>query len=371
VAPGSSGVHLPPSGDDPDRGSGTSPHDEDGVIPGMQRERADANAASDEAIRPPVSPSTARSGPGQLRSRSREAVALPEQVERLVALIHEELRRPGQRRLAEIEPDRWWLADRADRDAAAPPLADRVEWAVYSLLSTAGPLSETAFFQRIAALFTGHDLPDETLVRACLQSYRSLASTPDRLVTNESLPRRSAEHTELLAALARGGHRLGMRVWLGARQQSRRLDGRPLADWLDDRELGANLHQASRGPIEELEAVDCIWYVRGQATFMFEVEWTAMLGDTILRRHGRIPQDERLVRFLVVPPERTELIRHKLERSPLLRAGLEEGNWHMVKWNYLRSYLARDPLDLSDLEPYLGLDPVVERTGEQLPLFGE
>ena len=37
-------------------------------------------------------------------------------------------------------PGRWWLADRDDLAAAAVPLADRVEWAVFSLLSTAGPL---------------------------------------------------------------------------------------------------------------------------------------------------------------------------------------------------------------------------------------
>ena len=99
-------------------------------------------------------------------------------VERVLALVRDELGRPDQRRLIEIEPGRWWLGDARDREAAAVPLADRVEWAVYSLLSTAGRLAETAFFERIAALFAGHDLPDETLVRACLASYRSLASTP-------------------------------------------------------------------------------------------------------------------------------------------------------------------------------------------------
>ena len=78
--------------------------------------------------------------------------------------------------------------DPRDRAAAAAPLADRVEWAVFSLLSTAGPLSEAAFLQRIASLFTGHDLPDETLVRACLQSYRSRASTTDRIVSLRILP---------------------------------------------------------------------------------------------------------------------------------------------------------------------------------------
>ena len=144
------------------------------------------------------------------------ADAAPDPVERLLALIRDELARADQRRLSEIEPGRWWLAETADRDAAAAPLADRVEWAVFSLLSTAGPLSETAFYDRIATLFTGHDLPDETLVRACLDSYRSLASTPDRLVTGDDLLRRSQDHTELLAAITETGHRLGLRVWLAA-----------------------------------------------------------------------------------------------------------------------------------------------------------
>ena len=73
--------------------------------------------------------------------------------------------------------------------------------------------------------------------------------------------------------------------------------------------------------------------------------------------------------MLVVAPERSELIRHKLDRSPLLREAVERDNWHILKWNHLQSFLARDPLDLGDLEPYLGLDPVVERSGEQIKLF--
>ena len=29
------------------------------------------------------------------------------------------------------------------------------------------------------------------------------------------------------------------------------------------------------------EAIDCIWYLRGKATFTFEVEWTAMVGAAV------------------------------------------------------------------------------------------
>ncbi|HYC07030.1 MAG TPA: hypothetical protein VEG29_03815, partial [Candidatus Binatia bacterium] len=104
------------------------------------------------------------------RDERREPATLSgnDQVETVLTLIREELARPDQRRLVEIEPGRWWLADPADVAAAALPLADRIEWAVFSLLSTTDRLSEAAFFERITGLFTGHDLPDETLVRACL-----------------------------------------------------------------------------------------------------------------------------------------------------------------------------------------------------------
>jgi hypothetical protein len=258
----------------------------------------------------------------------------------LLALIRDELSRSSQRRLTEIEPGRWWLADAADRASAAVPLADRVEWAVFSLLSTAGPLPEAAFFERIAALFSGHDLPDEALVRACLESYRSISSTDDRVLTGDDLLRRAQQHAETIALLADGGHRLGMNVWIGRREQARKLGSRRLGAHLLDR-----------------------------ATFLFEVEWTAQLGEPVLRRHARIPGDDSLVRFLVVAPERTELVRHKIERSPLIREAIERDNWHILKWNHLRSFLGRDPLDLADLEPFLGLDPIVERSGEQIPLF--
>ena len=292
-----------------------------------------------------------------------------DQVERLLRIVREALAGADGQRLVRTDGDRWWLADRTDRDAAALPLADRVEWAVYSLLSTAGPLSETAFFERIASLFTGADLPDEALVRACLDSYRSLASTPERLLTGDDVLRRTHEHDELLGMLADLGHRLGLSVWIGERQQRRRVDGRPLGARLDEHERSGPPY-LGKVATEGLEDVDALWYVRGRMTFAWEVEWTAMLSETVLRRHARIPSDDRLVRFLVILPERAELVRYKLERSPILREALDEGGWHLLKASHLRTWASREHPTFDDLEPLLGLDPRVERTGEQLDLFG-
>ena len=295
--------------------------------------------------------------------------AEPDHVDRLLALVRAALTGADGRRLVCLDEDRWWLGQRADADLAAVPLADRVEWAVFSLLSTAGPLSESVFLDRVAGLFTGPDLPDEELVRACLESYRSLASTPDRLATTDDLARRSDEHGRLIAQLVELGHRLGFMCWIGGRQQGRRVNGVPLGDLLDDREA-ARPPSLGRLRGDDLEDVDCIWYVRARLALLWEVEWTAMLGDTILRRHARMPPDERVVRFVVVLPERAELIRHKLERSPLLSAELESGGWHLLKSDHLLEWATRESVSLGDLEPMLGLDPAIERTGDQLSLFG-
>jgi hypothetical protein len=161
----------------------------------------------------------------------------PDHVDRLLALVRSALAGSEGRRLVKVGDDRWWLGEKDDRELAAVPLADRVEWAVYSLLSTAGVLSETAFLDRVAGLFTGPDLPDEGLVRACLDSYRSISSTPDRLATGDDLVRRSEEHSRLIATIVDLGHRLGFSCWVGGRQQPRRVDGWTLADHLEDREL--------------------------------------------------------------------------------------------------------------------------------------
>jgi hypothetical protein len=323
---------------------------------------------SDDVLAAPDDSPEAPDAPVRPRHAGSDRDGRTDPVDRLLDLIREELGGPTQRRLTEIEPGRWWLADADDIAAAAVPLADRVEWSVFSLLSTAGPMAESAFFDRVAALFGGHDVPDDALVRACLDSYRSLASTPERVITGDDLLRRSQEHTELLALIAEAGHRLGMRVWIGRREQTRRHGRGILGDLLDSSEQHAYLGAVS--PSEDIAEVDGMWYVRGKAAFLFEVEWTAMLGEPLLRRHARIPPDDSLIRFLVIAPERTELVRYKLERSPLLRAALDEGNWHIIKSTHLRAFLARDPLDLADLEPFLGLDPLLERSAEQMPLFG-
>ncbi len=105
---------------------------------------------------------------------------------------------------------------------------------------------------------------------------------------------------------------------------------------------------------------------------MFEVEWTAMLGEADpAPRDRQIEPTDQQARFCVFPAERTELLRLKLDRSPWLRAEVERQNWHFLKWQHLEALAAGTARASNRLEPVLGLDPLIERGGEQLTMFGE
>ncbi len=288
----------------------------------------------------------------------------------IAGLIREELWRddhPALVRIGDVARPLWWLRR---PELAERPLADRVEWATWSILSTAGRIDEAGFFDRVYRLFPGLQAPDEELVRACLEAYRSPGERGS-LGTEDDLTRRTQDHTRVIATLVDYGHRLGLRAWVATREHERAVDGRSLADRLTDDERRVYLPLVIRAPAEALAQVDAMWYVRGRLAFLFEVDWTAMIGDAVLGRGREIPLGDEQARFLVIPAERAELLRLKLERSPWLREEVERQNWHVLKWQHLDTLAAREGARMEWLEPVLGLDPLIERGGEQLTMFGE
>lgn len=91
-------------------------HAPDEVASGAALPRPTGAAAGTDA-QPSGPPGTA----ARPRRASPEREAALDPVERLLALIRDELGRPTQRRLAEIGPGRWWLTDPDDLDGAAVP----------------------------------------------------------------------------------------------------------------------------------------------------------------------------------------------------------------------------------------------------------
>jgi hypothetical protein len=288
----------------------------------------------------------------------------------VASLVREELWRddhPALVRIGDETRPQWWLRQ---PELAERPLADRVEWATWSILSTAGRIDDMGLVDRIYRLFPGLQAPDEELVRACMASYVTPGERGS-LGTADDAAARATDHARVIGLLADYGHRLGMRSWISIREHDRPSGRGTLADHLADDERRVYLPLVIRAPADALGAVDVIWYIRGKLAFLFEVEWTAMVGEAILQRGTAIPVGDQQARFLVIPAERGELLRLKLERSPWLRAEMERQNWHVLKWPHLETLVARTGARLEWLEPVLGLDPLIERGGEQLTMFGE
>jgi hypothetical protein len=289
----------------------------------------------------------------------------------LAVLLREELWRedhPSLIRVGDPQRPTWWL--REPELAADGTIGDRVEWATFSLLTTAGQLDETAFLDRVFALFPGISSPDEELVRACLAAYATVGDRGE-LRSEEDLATRIADHTRVLAAIVEFGHRLGLRAWVSRREQERPWQQGTLGDLLKEDERRTYLPLVIRAPADVLGAVDGLWYVRNRSSYLFEVEWTAMVGEAVLRRGSQIPTSDQQARFLVIPAERAELLRLKLARSPWLRTEVERQNWHVLKWPHLEALIGREGARIEWLEPMIGLDPLVERGGKQLTMFGE
>ncbi len=293
-------------------------------------------------------------------------------VRRTLELIRKELRRPEHPRLSEVDEDLWWLRAAADLQAAKPPLSERLEWGIFSLLTTSGGISRASFDERVSRLFRGPESVDADLVTAVLDSYRSSTPADDGLIhTDESLQRRYAEHGEMVGMLTDFGHRVGMRAWITKREQRRRYGSATLGDLLSDPEQRVYLPLVAPGPQELLEEIDCIWYVRGRGAFLFDVEWQAALDEPVLKRGPRIETTDSLVRFLVIPDERSPLLRLRLARSPVLRQRLQDDNWHILKWSNVGRLHASPRGDLSVLGPLLGIEPDVERGEDQMPMFAK
>ena len=336
----------------------------------VELQRAGLLSRVSAARGPAPEPEEAESAPAE----TTEAPVPTERPERgpnlLATLLREELARddhPSLVRIGDADRPLWWLRQ---PELSETPLADRVEWATFSVLTTAGRLDENGFLERIYALFPGLEAPDEELVRACLAAYAAVGEK-GQLRIEEDLARRQEDHARIIGTLVDYGHRLGLRSWVGRREHDRPYAGATLLERLREDERRAYLPLIVRAPAETLAAIDAIWYVRGRMAFMFDVEWTAMLGETILRRGRQIEPTDQQARFCVFPAERTELLRLKLDRSPWLRAEVARQNWHFLKWQHLEGLAARDGASLDWLEPVLGLDPLIERGGEQLTMFGE
>jgi hypothetical protein len=253
------------------------------------------------------------------------------------------------------------------------PLDDRVEWAVWGVLSATREVDSRSLLKRTYALFRGVETPDRELIERCIASYAVQSEEGRwRLADVDALVARQASQAQVVADLIDAGHRLGFKVHVGRDLQRRAAPashqerGRTLVELMTDAERLSGPAKSVRGPADTLAFVDCVWYDRGRMVFLWQVEWTARLHRSVVSLGEAIPDDDRVFRFVAVADERTGLLQDRLQRSPALADLVRRRGWRFVKWHPLRRFLADGGASLDGLEPVLGLEPAVEQSGHQL-----
>ncbi|MFN2291835.1 MAG: hypothetical protein ACK2UC_11635 [Anaerolineae bacterium] len=220
----------------------------------------------------------------------------------------------------------YWLAEPTE---IAPPLSDRVEIKAYELLQETSGLSEVEFARALYEHFPEALTPDRALISNCLQSYGQEATTGAWLLRSEDEPAaREAEYVDILQQVQALGRRLGYRTG-------------------------------------SLEPFDAAWFQGQRARAVFCVRWKATLRP-VLDLAGQAA-GARL--YLVIPGGRAPLVDYKLSHNPLWQQAVDRAGWRFIKYRHVRQLAGQADVDEYALRTIVGLDPIVEKEGAQIPLF--
>lgn len=217
-----------------------------------------------------------------------------------------------------------WLQDPSQ---AALPLGDRLECAVVRHLTSTPSWTYDRLMGEVYRQFNGPLSPEPELVQAIISAY-TVSDTAEQLsLRPEDDPRRR-------------------------RREAQQLDK-------DLRALGARLgyHAARR------MGGDIVWREEGDCSYLFRLTSSAILAPHLLKPPPRC--DGRCC--LVVPGGRAALIALRLRRDPRLMDQVESHHWTFIKFRHLRRMI-EEITDRTEIEVFLGLDPIVEQEGAQIPL---
>lgn len=248
--------------------------------------------------------------------------------------------------------------------AGAVGLSDRVEWATFNLLSTKRIVQTENALRLVHGHFPGLATPDAGLIEECLASYgRRTEAGGWALAEREKPAQRLDEHSLAIATLASLGRRFDYRIWISREEQKRPFGNGPLGRVLTVAERYAS-PSTLFGAVQAAD-IDVVWYDGRGSVWLFEVEWSAMLGPAVVGR--RLPIGAR--RYLVVLDERVPLILSKLRRGPWLQSYMDADGWDFIKLRHLQAFAEAGEANQYGLGSIVGLRPPIEEAQGQLPLM--
>jgi len=260
----------------------------------------------------------------------------------------------------------WWLARPGGSEE---PLTERLEQAIYNILSTSPLVSLSGITQVVYRTFPGLLTPEPGWIDLILASYAEPVSTAHwQLRDEDALEIRQRQRVLMIRLLVNLGHKFGYQVTLSREEQRRPLSAHEtLGSLLSLSERYTNMGDLWDNKEKETNGTpDVAWFRGGLGVALFYVDWMTRLYRPVVTQAVSAPHIER---FLVVPGARAGLIRARLERSSLLRQAYQRDRWQFLKFERLRELGQREDADEALLRRYAGLEAEVEQFGTQLTLL--
>ena len=265
------------------------------------------------------------------------------------------LRPSGESEEGEVPRSCWWLADPS---AAAAPLSERVERVTVELLQDTLAWPQAPLHDELCHHFRGLSTPERPLLEACIASYSQELSPGYWQLRPEDWPEARAEaHRQSVRLLVQLGRRLDFTVWLAPSERARLGPG-----W---QSVSQEIAQEN-GDRQGWATCAVIWHEGGAPAHGFALSDTAALSPWL---EPPPPALAEVSRCIVVPGGRSGLLAFKLRCCPEYRRRLAAHGWMIVKQRHLRRLADVEDLDRAGWRARIGLDPIVQRVEEQLPLF--
>jgi hypothetical protein len=221
----------------------------------------------------------------------------------------------------------WWLVHTPD----IPPLAERVEQAVYETLAEVEAAPTAEFLKTVYARFPGMLTPDGEWVLACLRSYgQQIAPGRWALRAAERPSERAHAREMVLYTLQDLGQRWGYEVKLA-------------------QDLALRWVQSGKEPV--------VWAILD----------TAALSPLRDAACSELAAGAR--KLAIIRDARQDLMGLRWTRSPLLRHDLVARGWQFIHEQDLHHWAKQHNITFSDLDTLVSLDPLAIHGRTQLALM--
>ena len=226
--------------------------------------------------------------------------------------------------------DKWW---HQELSLSPVPQSDLVEKLVVELLvKTKTSLPEVDIFQHVFSSFPGSSIPQQGLIKACLNSYAEKDSDHSslwKLKSSEKPSLRLKDLEEIEEIFTTIGAQLGFQV----------------------------TKNPSKGNIIHL-----IWKNENKDQYSFSIAASGLLSKILFAVENNAAK-----KWMILPGSRAELITYKMQHNPPL-AGIIDKDWELIKYRHIRRLADQGNLSEENFLERLNLDPF-RSDSPQLPLI--